>query len=170
MRIEIAVMGLVAFFVWNTYQDGKYLKMMMAWRKHAKLNMYAASALGLFSLLKNRPEDGRTMLYYANDYVKYLPLDRTSTNMLSPLFDYTDTNEDILSNTMRVTKRSVSETKKKYVASQQGWKCAGCHQQLDHTYEVDHRTRLDQGGTNEVSNLTAYCPHCHRKKTAEELM
>ena len=36
-------------------------------------------------------------------------------------------------------KRSVSETKKKYVASQQGWKCAGCSSQLDATFEVDHK-------------------------------
>ena len=29
------------------------------------------------------------------------------------------------------TKRSVSETKKKYVASQQDWKCNGCNNQLN---------------------------------------
>ena len=32
------------------------------------------------------------------------------------------------------SKRCVSETKKKYVASKQGWKCLGCGEQLNHTF------------------------------------
>ena len=42
----------------------------------------------------------------------------------------------------RGTKRSVSETKKKYVASQQNWKCIDCGEQLSHTFEVDHKIDL----------------------------
>jgi 5-methylcytosine-specific restriction endonuclease McrA len=68
------------------------------------------------------------------------------------------------------TKRNVSETKKKYVASSQDWKCGNCHQQLDHTYEIDHRLRLQYGGSNDINNLVALCPNCHRKKTATEIM
>jgi len=68
------------------------------------------------------------------------------------------------------TKRSVSNMRKKYVASQQGWKCGHCKSQLDHTYEIDHKIRLDEGGGNDVQNLIALCPSCHRYKTAEELM
>ena len=62
------------------------------------------------------------------------------------------------------TKRSVSETKKKYVASQQGWKCAGCKSVLDATFEVDHKVDLQYGGTNQVNNLHALCRNCHGKK------
>ena len=68
------------------------------------------------------------------------------------------------------TKRSVSETKKKYVASQQGWKCGKCHQQLPAWFEVDHTIRLEYGGTNEVNNLVALCRECHGQKTAMENM
>jgi hypothetical protein len=56
----------------------------------------------------------------------------------------------------KATKRSVSETKKKYVAAQQGW------------FEVDHKIRLDNGGSNSVDNLVALCRDCHGKKTAFE--
>ena len=68
------------------------------------------------------------------------------------------------------TKRSVSETKKKYVASSQEWKCGHCQNQLDHTFEIDHRIRLEYGGGNDVQNLIALCRNCHGKKTASENM
>ena len=63
-------------------------------------------------------------------------------------------------------RRSVSETKKKFVASKQGWKCGHCHQSLDHTFEVDHIQDLQYGGDNSVQNLIALCRNCHGVKTA----
>ncbi len=62
-------------------------------------------------------------------------------------------------------KRSVSETKKKYVASSQSWTCNHCKQQLDATYEIDHVIELQNGGTNDITNLVALCRNCHGKKT-----
>jgi hypothetical protein len=67
-----------------------------------------------------------------------------------------------------VTKRSVSETKKKFVAAEQGWKCGACKEQLPAWFEVDHKIRLDNGGSNHVDNLVALCRDCHGKKTAFE--
>jgi hypothetical protein len=66
---------------------------------------------------------------------------------------------------MKPTKRSVSETKKKYVASSQSWTCNHCKQQLDATYEIDHIIELQNGGTNDITNLVALCRNCHGKKT-----
>ena len=71
-------------------------------------------------------------------------------------------------NQVKATKRSVSETKKKYVAAQQGWKCDGCKEQLPAWFEVDHKVRLDSGGSNHIDNLVALCRNCHGKKTAFE--
>lgn len=65
----------------------------------------------------------------------------------------------------KTTKRSVSETKKKYVAAQQQWNCDNCNNQLDATFEVDHKIDLQYGGSNHVSNLVALCRNCHGKKT-----
>ena len=61
--------------------------------------------------------------------------------------------------------RNVSESKKKYVAANQEWKCKKCNQVLDATYEVDHVIPLYKGGDNDVSNLEALCRNCHGKKT-----
>ena len=67
-------------------------------------------------------------------------------------------------------KRSVSETKKKYVASGQNWLCGDCGDKLSAWFEIDHAIRLDRGGSNEVENLVALCRNCHGKKTAMENM
>ena len=64
------------------------------------------------------------------------------------------------------SKRSVSETKKKYVAAQQGWKCGDCQRQLPAWFEVDHIIALEHGGSNHIDNLVALCRDCHGKKTA----
>jgi hypothetical protein len=66
------------------------------------------------------------------------------------------------------TKRSVSETKKKFVAAKQNWKCGHCQKQLPAWFEVDHIIRLEHNGSNHVDNLVALCRDCHGEKTAIE--
>jgi hypothetical protein len=78
---------------------------------------------------------------------------------------YNGGRNNINNNGMKPTKRSVSETKKKYVASSQNWTCNHCKQQLDATYEIDHIIELQNGGTNDITNLVALCRNCHGKKT-----
>jgi len=68
----------------------------------------------------------------------------------------------------KATKRSVSETKKKFVAAKQNWHCGDCKKQLPAWFEVDHTIRLEHGGSNHVDNLVALCRDCHGKKNAIE--
>lgn len=76
----------------------------------------------------------------------------------------------IKNNHSKKNKRNVSESKKKFIASNQKWKCAHCQNLLDNTYEVDHITALYKGGSNELNNLEALCRNCHGKKTFMEKM
>lgn len=195
MRLEIFVLGLTAFFIYNAYSDGQYTKMFWSFRKYYKMIFYAALGIGIYILLKRNPDQGRNMLLYANNMVKFMPIDKSSMDMLSPIIDSTTGGDEsrsfmesfndidlsnmgsgfcserrILSSGKNGTKRSVSETKKKYVAASQDWKCSGCQQQLDHTFEIDHKLRLEYGGGNDVQNLVALCRNCHGRKTASENM
>jgi hypothetical protein len=128
-----------------------------------------------------------------------MPIDKQSMDMITPIFDFTtDPNPGMDSSGTFMhqmnggersggllhhpsfhsgqkgggggVKRSVSETKKKYVASMQDWKCGHCKQRLNHTFEVDHKLRLEHGGSNDVENLIALCRNCHGEKTAAENM
>jgi hypothetical protein len=195
MRLEIFVIALTAFFIYNAYTDGKYTKMLWSFKKYYKMIFYAALGIGIYILLKRNPDQGRNMLLYANNMVKFMPIDKSSMDMLTPIWDHTSdesgsgsfmesfngiepisggagfcSERKILSSGRQGTKRSVSETKKKYVAASQDWKCGGCQQQLDHTFEIDHKVRLEYGGGNDVPNLVALCRNCHGKKTASENM
>jgi 5-methylcytosine-specific restriction endonuclease McrA len=109
-----------------------------------------------------------------------MPIDKKVIETISPILDFTkeqnssssfmiDMNKS-LNPITKATKRNVSETKKKFIASQQNWRCGQCNSQLNHTYEIDHKIRLEYGGSNEVNNLVALCRNCHGEKTAKENM
>ena len=56
------------------------------------------------------------------------------------------------------------------IAAAQGWKCTGqaCAREaklLQATFEIDHIIALRNGGSNNLDNLTALCPTCHRNKS-----
>ena len=195
MILEIFILGLTAFFVYNAYNDGKYVKMLLTFKKYYKMIFYVCLGIGIYLLLKKNPSQGRNMLLYANNVVKFMPIDKASMDLLSPIIDFTSLNKNSFMESLNnidnnvdassfsdnnvqkinnsgknATKRCVSETKKKYVAAHQNWVCGHCKSQLDHTYEIDHRIRLEYGGGNDVQNLIALCRNCHGKKTASENM
>ena len=154
-------------------------------------------ACALFWLLKKDPRRASRMLEHSNEYLKYLPVDKNTSSIISPILDFTSKQSyaqnmpsqgntvsgksysvlDMYSSTReqpephglkKATKRSVSETKKKYVASSQNWKCGDCQEQLSAWYEVDHKIRLEYGGSNNLDNLVALCRECHGRKTTIE--
>jgi hypothetical protein len=196
MKLELLIIGITAFLAYNTYYDGKYTKMIMKNKKYFQIAFFVFLGIVFYLMVKRNPARCKNLLLHANNVVKYMPIDKSSMDMLSPLIDFTTTssnssfmgdmhNEEgfasgdlgtmsaekrILQSGGKSTKRSVSETKKKYVASQQQWKCGDCKQQLNAWFEVDHVKRLEYGGTNEVANLVALCRDCHGKKTAMENM
>ncbi len=181
MKIELLVIIVTGFIVFNIYHDGKYLKMIKQWKKYYQMAFYGFLGLSLLIFLKKYPHQSKDLFSHAHNFVKFMPIDKESGNILSPLlkmssqkFNNPFNNEESIRRIQNSgiattnTKRSVSETKKKYVASQQNWKCAGCSSQLNAWFEVDHKTRLEHGGDNHINNLEALCRECHGKKTAME--
>ena len=173
MRLEIFILGITIFFIYNAYHDGKYTKMLFTYKKYYQMAFFSIIGIGVYLLLKRNPVGGRQLLLHANNMVKYMPIDKSALNMISPIFDFTE--ETVPSKRMMTSgsnniknTRSVSGMKKKYIASIQNWKCGQCQKQLDYTYEVDHKIRLEHGGGNDVQNLIALCRECHGKKTVLE--
>jgi hypothetical protein len=198
MKIELLIIGITAFFILNTYSDGKYVKLVKSWKKYYQMAGIGFVGLSAYIFMKKYPSHSQNLLTHANGMIKYMPIDKEASDLLSPLlsmssggaFAYggggggggTYQQEQRILNSGRLpnrennangsanknVKRSVSETKKKYVAAQQGWNCGGCKKQLPAWFEVDHKIRLDNGGSNNVDNLVALCRDCHGKKTAFE--
>ena len=197
MKLELFIIAVVGFLLFNLYHDGKYTKSFMSYKKYYQMIIIVIVAISFYLMIRRNPGQTKNMLLYTNNMVKYLPIDKRSIDMLSPIFDFTsksngfmdecnrgyyqDSNftahqemqqqqRNLLSRNGKATKRSVSETKKKYVASMQDWKCGECRNKLSHTFEVDHKIRLEHGGGNDASNLVALCRECHGNKTAMENM
>lgn len=74
--------------------------------------------------------------------------------------------------------RKVSDSQKKRVAGRQRYRCAASvsnyscplnGEPFDESgYEIDHIQELRDGGSNDISNLQALCPMCHRVKTTRK--
>jgi 5-methylcytosine-specific restriction endonuclease McrA len=170
--------------------------MLMSGKKYYQMAGVAFIALMIYILFKRNPLRAQQIIGASNEYLRYLPIDRNTTSMISPILDFTskhqfaDNQHDmtggyshaqpilampatspetrIMQSGKKSTKRSVSETKKKFVASRQDWKCGDCQHQLTAWFEVDHKIRLEYGGSNHVDNLVALCRECHGKKTTME--
>jgi len=193
MKLELIIFGVTGFLLYNAYHDGKYTKVFSEYKKYYKMATIALLAISLYLLLKRNPGKSKQMLLYTNNLIKFMPIDKSTVDMISPIFDFTTKADNSFMNGLngfqnnnnpvlaaqqqrmalsgqKTTKRSVSETKKKYVASIQDWKCGHCSHKLTHTFEIDHKIRLEHGGGNDPSNLVALCRECHGQKTASENM
>lgn len=226
MRIEIIIFFIAAAIIANIYTDGKVLTMALSWKKYYKMAAVAFGAMALYWLIRRNPNNAKNIVMTTNEYIKYLPLDRSTTSFVNPILDFTAkhsfendtakpflemptpplpqyTNSNgggggggngggigvglagggitaasmanippsarrMLQSGKNSSKRSVSETKKKFVAANQSWKCGSCQKQLPAWFEVDHKIRLEYGGSNHIDNLVALCRHCHGEKTTIE--
>ena len=181
MRIEIILFVISSFIIANIYTDGNILKKALSFKKYYQMTGVAIGTLFIYYLVKKNPQKTREILIASNDYIKYLPIDKSASDMISPIINFTtksqnppngnhiDSGSVVTQNGGVVkTKRSVSETKKKFVASRQNWRCGECKEQLKASFEVDHVVRLEHGGSNHIDNLVALCRGCHGDKTTIE--
>jgi len=200
MRFELIIFIIAGLIIANIYTEGKYLKLLTTWKKYYQMAGVAFGALMIYMLLKYNPLRAQQIMATSNEYLKYLPLDSSTSSIISPILDFTSkhnfaedqyssldggnynypiismpevSNQRMVENRLmtsgkKATKRSVSETKKKFVASRQNWKCQECQSQLNAWFEVDHIKRLEYGGSNHIDNLVALCRECHGKKTTIE--
>jgi hypothetical protein len=209
MRFEIVIIAVTIFIMANIYTDGKYWKTVLSWKKYYQMAGVAFGAFMLYWLFRKNPLHAQQLISSSNEYLKYLPVDKNATSIISPILDFTSrysspgsssgwtptvsnahpivnmpsgagssvggasgrqeyAEERIRASGKTGTKRSVSETKKKFVAAKQNWRCGHCQKQLPAWFEVDHIIRLEHNGSNHVDNLVALCRDCHGEKTAIE--
>ena len=183
MRFELWLLLITGFIILYIYYDGIFIKNIFKYTKHLKIVGVVFVALTIYFLFKQNPKKVKDLMENSNDYISYLPIDKNTQNMLNPVLDMTkksmfSTDQGInnpvisypernLGETKKV-KRAVSESLKKTVASEQGWKCNMCKKPLPASYQTDHIVRLEHGGSNNRDNLQCLCPNCHSEKTLSE--
>jgi hypothetical protein len=181
MSIKLWIVIICSVILYNIYYEKNILVKLSKYKKYYKMSIVIIMGFGALSILNKSPKMSYDNMKTLQEFIQVMPIDRQSKDLLTPFLssnspagmnNYTSRQQTsirkIESSGSKGTKRSVSETKKKYVASQQNWICNKCNQKLNHTFEVDHKVRLEYGGTNEVSNLEALCRECHGQKTSFE--
>mgnify|MGYP001334466640 FL=1 len=185
MKRDIVLFGSIGFLIWDVYNDGKYSKKVKEYKKHFKIITILFFALSLHLFTKKHPNQSYSTVSHMNGMIRHLPINKDSADLLTPVLNYATNKSDEISGTNlspqekrmlnsgtanTTNGRSVSGTKKKYIAAQQNWRCGHCDTQLDAWFEVDHKIRLEHGGSNHVTNLVALCRNCHGKKTTLETL
>lgn len=165
---------ITGIILYNIYHDNFIINTLHKNYKILKMIGVVCISLGIYITMKKNPKEGASIFQVIKNFVFYMPLDKKTKDFVEPIMNIQkktrdeQTNERIEKSGKTSSKRSVSETKKKYVAAKQNWKCNKCKEQLSASFEVDHILRLEWGGTNEVSNLVALCRNCHGDKTSME--
>lgn len=190
MKIEFWLVLILAIILLNIYYDGKIFELFKKYNqyeKYYKMIFIVFIFFCIYLYIRKNPNNKKEFFKSASGYIRYLPVDRKITSSLEPFVDFiSKTGNNTISNDMNYNnnltrqqsriltsgrnsnKRSVSETKKKYIAANQNWKCKHCSKQLPAWFEVDHVMKLEYGGSNSIDNLEALCRDCHGKKTALE--
>ena len=170
MNFKFIILLITGGFMYNTYRDNFIVLNFKKYIKYYKIGAIAVFGIGLYLTLNRSSSDSWSTMNAVKNFIHVLPMDRNSKDMIKPFLEKDQTTRSVekIHASSRTHKRSVSETKKKYIASQQNWKCKQCNEQLTAWFEVDHVKRLDQGGTNDVQNLVALCRNCHGEKTSME--
>ena len=169
MTPQFTIFLITGGLIYNTYYDNYIINNFKQYTKYYKIGLIAVMGIGVFIIMNRNPAESWTLMNALKQYINVVPIDRSTRDMIQPLLRSGDPSSQRIENSGKTSsKRSVSETKKKYVAAHQNWKCQKCRQQLTAWFEVDHVKRLDQGGTNDINNLVALCRNCHGEKTSME--
>jgi len=169
MTPQFTILLITGGLMYNTYYDNYIINNFKQYTKYYKIGLIALMSIGVLIIMNRNPAESWTLMNAVKQYINVVPIDRNTKDMIQPFLSKGDpSSQRIETSGKSSSKRSVSETKKKYVAAHQNWKCQKCRQQLTAWFEVDHVKRLDQGGTNDINNLVALCRNCHGEKTSME--
>ena len=95
MRIEYWIFLVTAFLIYDTYHDGTYSQYLLSGKKYYKMLMYAFVGISLWTFMKKHPNESRGLMARATDIIKYVPIDSEAKDLLTPIFDFTNTRDHI---------------------------------------------------------------------------
>ena len=89
MKFELLVFGITAFFIANVYHDGKYVHIIKSWKKYYQMAGIGFVGLSAYLFMKKYPGHSRSLFTHANGIIKYMPIDKDASDLLTPLIDMT---------------------------------------------------------------------------------
>ena len=94
MQIQKWVVLITLILIINTYYDGKIFEFLGKGKKYYTMLMYGFIGLSLYMFIKKHPNESKNMLVHANSIVRYMPVDKSTTDLLTPIMDFINTREN----------------------------------------------------------------------------
>ena len=98
MKFEFFLICVTTFIVMNIYHDGKYMKLLISWKKYYKMALVCFLSLSFYLFIKKHPRKSGELIQHSANYVKYMPLDRETSRLVNPIFDFTARSEFLATN------------------------------------------------------------------------
>ena len=67
----------------------------MLGQKYFKMAMFGFVGISIYLFIKKNPTESKSLLNHANDIIRYMPIDRNTADMVSPLFDLTSAQQKL---------------------------------------------------------------------------
>ena len=85
MRIELWLLLITEPILFHIYTDGKYTKKYNDVQKYFKMGGVVIASFIIYILLKKNPANAENIIRTSNEYLKYMPIDKNTSSMLSPI-------------------------------------------------------------------------------------
>ena len=92
MRFELVILIATGLVIGNIYTEGKYIKYAMSKKKYLQMGGVGFAGLLVLYLFKRNPAHAKEIVNASNEYFKYLPIDKNTSDMISPILDFTSKN------------------------------------------------------------------------------
>jgi len=109
MQLKLWIIIMTGLLIYDTYHEHYYFNLLKTYKKYYKMIGIGLFGLGLFIMTKKG--DNMQSVSILNNFVKVLPIDRDSKDMITPFISQNKIIERIQTSGCK-SKRSVSETKK----------------------------------------------------------
>ena len=92
MKINFVIFLITVFLIANTYYDGKFTDYLIKGKKYYKMATFAFVGLSIYLFINKNPNESKNLVKHATELIKYMPVDSNTSDMLTPLFDFTNAN------------------------------------------------------------------------------
>jgi uncharacterized protein YacL len=90
MKMEFVIGIITGLIIFQIYSEGKYKFLYKNYKKYIKIIIVIIVAISFYLLLKRDPEKSKNFLLYANNMIKYMPINKSSLDYFTPIIDFTN--------------------------------------------------------------------------------
>ena len=88
MNISVFILIITAFLMVNSYNDGKYVKLLKSWKKYYQIAGIGFMGLSTYLFLNKNPGQVGSFINNANGLIKYMPIDNDGRDLLTPILKF----------------------------------------------------------------------------------